>query len=90
MPVWQQQQQQGQSVGVGGGGSGATSGHQSPELSSVGVVGVGGVAGSSGSATAGGGGGGRVLVSLANPHPLGPPAANVPTLGGLRELRVKR
>jgi hypothetical protein len=29
-------------------------------------------------------------VSLSNPHPLGQVSASGPTLGGLRELRVKR
>lgn len=38
----------------------------------------------------GGSSGSRPLVTLFNPHPLGAPAVNGPTLGGLRELRIKR
>jgi hypothetical protein len=42
-------------------------------------------AGAGGSSSAG-----RVPVSLSNPHQLGQVPAHGPTLGGLRELRVKR
>jgi hypothetical protein len=54
-------------------------GQQSPEPQAVGVT------GGEGSSSAG-----RVLVSLATPHPLGAPAASTLTPAGLRELRVKR